>query len=508
MAIAWQVLKMWQSTSNRPGVSTFSSREQFLLTILLACAVVFSGGCGQTTKPVVSTATGEVDSYFGGPFVVPGSNLPRSVTTFDHLASQIAVSAFIRSQTGLVPTQIISGGFTPASTGFLSITENFAPNNSGVVSPLNPPLTGAWAVEIPGAGALANLLNVTSSAGTVSVRAAPSAVAESTVCPDFSDYAAFLYVTVPDPTKVTVDTADYGGVTLSSQGSEITFRTQPYLIGAPAPTGFNVTGGCSITNLGALTAYPLNSFGSVSNQELISIGSSGFLVSSFSSSSGFGAASSLGAFGGGEGVIGVAQPQGPVNVSAVVGAKYNGFLYAPLNRVPENYDITVLASAYGDNSATSQACTALQASLAANNGPGGTVPVLPSANSIYGGEFLTATSAGNVNDPTAANGSENCDVIIDLGEQSSISSGVFPNATLFIGSSFPPFSTSNPWICASTASVCAVSFPAAAVVGQVQGQYVILVVASATSTPPAQLPSQFGGSPAQPLGIYLFQKSQ
>src|SRR5208282_2769024 len=167
---------------------------------------------------------------------------------------------------------------------------------------------------------------------------------------------------------------------------------------------------------------------------------------------------------------------GNVDVSAVVQAKYNGFLYAPSNSVPENYDITVLASAYGDNTATSQVCSALQASLVANSGQGaGTVPVLPSANSIYGGEFLTATSGGNVNDPTT--GSENCDVVIDLGQQSSTANGVFPNATLFIGSNFPPYSTSNPWTCAGAGSGCSVSFPAAAVVGQVQGQYVIFLVA-------------------------------
>lgn len=504
MVIAWQFFGLWQSTANREGAPNSSSRQHFLLTMLLACAVSVLGGCGQTAKTVVSPTAGEVDSYFGGPFEVSGSNFSKSVTTFDHAASQIGVSGFVEN----TPTQMISGEFAAASTGFLSITENFAPN-AGVFSPQNPPLSGAWAVEIPGAGALANLLNVTSGVGIVSVRAAPAAMAENTVCPNFPNSAAFLYVTVPNPNKLTVDTADYGGVTLSSQGAAITFRTQPYLIGAPAPTGFNVTGGCSITNLGALTAYPLNSFGSATNLELISIGSSGLLVSSYSSFSSFGGGSSLGAFGGGEGVIGVAQPDGPVNVSAVVGAKYNGFLYDPLNSVTENYDITMLASAYGDNSATSQACTSLQTSLAANNGQGpGTVPVLPSANSIYGGEFLTATSAGNVNDPTGANGSENCDVVIDLGEQSSISSGVFPNATVFIGSDFPPFSTSNPWICPSTGSVCAVSFPAAAVVGQVQGQYAILVVGSATSNPPAQLPDQFGGLAAQPIGIYLFQKTQ
>lgn len=297
MLIAWRVLKMWQSTTNRLGVSILLSREQFLLTILLVCAVVFSGSCGQTAKPVISPSTSEVDSYFGGPFNVSGSDLSRSVTKFDHAANQVGVAGFVNTQTALVPTQVISGEFTPASTGFLSITENFAPSETGVISPQNPPLTGAWAVEIAGAGALANFLNVNNSGSMASVRAAPAAMAENAVCPNFPMPAGFLYVTVPNANTTTADTADYGGTTVTSQGSAITFRTQPYLIGAPAPTGFNVTGGCSITNLGSLTAYPLNSFGSSSNIELISFASSGLLISSFNAGSG----NLPGAFGGGRG---------------------------------------------------------------------------------------------------------------------------------------------------------------------------------------------------------------
>lgn len=504
MGIKWEEVDGAQRSRNtKPSGSTW--RKNSLRIIFLACVGLVTGGCGQTAKPVVSPANGEVDAYFGSPF--SGNVAVRSLTTFDHAANQVEVATFIPTATALVPSVTISGDFSPAETGFLSITENSVPNSFGVITAQNPPLTGAWAVEIPGAGALANLLSVTSSTTGVTVRAAPAAMAENTVCPNFSNLTAFLYAVVPTSAAATVDTGDYGGVTLSSQGSAITFRTQPYLIGAPRPSGFSVTGGCSLTNLGALTAYPLNSLGMESNLELIAFGQSGLMASSFNSA---GSNTSTGAFGVGSGVIGVVQPTGPVNVSAVVGAKYNGFLYAPQNAVPESYDITTLASAYGDYTATSQTCSALQSSLQASNAEGasGTVPTLPSANSIYGGEFLTTTGTGIVNDPTGANGSENCDVVIDLGEQSSTASGVFPNATIFVGSNFPPFSSSNPWTCAGTASMCAVSFPAAAIVGQVQGQYVIFVVASAHSNPPAQLPTQFGGSASQPIGIYLFQKSQ
>jgi hypothetical protein len=490
----------YQETTEKNSMRKGRQSRTILLAMvaMLGTLALFGfGGCGETAKPVTSPSATQVSSYFGVPFSVAGTNLAKSSSTFDHVANQISVSAFVATQTAQVPSGIISGGFVKADTGFLNITEKFATGSSGVPSPQNPPITGAWAVEIPGAGALANLLNVT---GSGTLRAAPAAMAENAVCPNFQELTSFLYVTVPNANLIN-DIADYGGATLSSQGSEITFRTQPYTIGGPSQTGFNVTGACSNTNLGALIAYPVNSFGSPSNLELMSIGASGLLVSSYNTGA---SGTSPGAFGGGTGVLGVAQTHGPVDVNAVVGAHYNGFLYAPQNRVSGTYDITVLASAFGNHLATSQSCSALESSLAANNGQGAnSVPALPSPNSLYGGEFLTTTSTGAVNDPTGATGSENCDVVIDLGVQSDLSNGIFPNATVFIGSTFPPFSASNPWTCGGT---CAVSFPAAAVVGSVQGSYVIFVTSSAFSSPAARLPDNFGGSPAQPVGIYLFQK--
>jgi hypothetical protein len=426
------------------------------------------------------------------------------MSTFDHSADRIGVSGFVSTGTAQVPSALVNGSFAIAATGFMAITENFATTSSGVIGPQNPPLTGAWALELPGAGVLANLINVNrSNPSSVSISAAPAAMADNTTCPNFLNPAPFLYVTVPNAANAT-DTTDYGLLSIATQGSAVTFHAQPSLVGPIAQPASVVTGGCSNTSLGALTAYPLNSFGTPSNLELISIGASGLMVSSFSAS---GSGTSPGAFGGGTGVIGVALPSSPVDVASVTAAQYNGFTYAPLNRVHRSYDITVLASAFGNNGATSRACSTLQTSLAANNGQGsGNVPVLPSANSLYGGEFLTTTSTGTVNDPTGAAGSENCDLVIDLGTQDSANNGLFPNARIFIGSNYPPYSASSPWICAGGTSACAVSFPAAAVVGKVQGHYVILVVASAASSPPARLPDNFGSAVAQPVGIYLFQK--
>ena len=479
-------------------------RQRRLLRLGLCLAAVLAfEGCGETSKPVISPAADQVDAYFGGPFAVPGGSFGRSQSSFDHSANQISVSSFLTTQSTEVPTNVMSGSFTTASTGFLNITENFATTSSGVISAQNPPLTGGWAVEIPGAGALANFLTINSTSTPAIVRGAPAAMAENTACPNYPTAVSHLFVTVPNASRLN-DFADWGAVGISSQGSAVTFGTQPYLIGMPMLPFFQSTGGCSMTNLGALTALPLNSFGTTSTLELIGIGSTGMLVSSYNVGGG---GATPGAFGGGTGVIGMTQPTSAVDVTAVIGGQYNGFLYSPQNTVGGSYDITVLASSYGDYNATAPSCSALEASLAANNGKGaGTVPVLPSANSLYGGEFLTGTGTGAVNDPSGAGGQENCDVVIDLGAQDSDINGAFPNATIFVGSNFPPYNTTMPWKCSDTGGICAVSFPAAAIVGQLQGKYVIFVVASASSTPAAALPDNFGNRFPQSVGIYLFQK--
>jgi hypothetical protein len=505
-----------QETMQRGPLSDSRWSRTILLTtvpVLCLAALLYLAGCGQTANSFTPAAANQVNSYFGSPFTISvGSSLSTSVSKFDHSVGQIGVTAFVTETSGRVPAQILNGTFATSPTGFLSITENFA-TSSAVISAQNPPLTGAWAVEIPGAGALANLLAVSSSG----VSAAPVAMAENSACPNFQHSAPFLYVTVPNA-AIASNSADYGAVGITTQGSAVTLSAQPYLINPKAltPTPTIVTGGCSDVFYGPLTAYPLNSFANPSNVELIAIGQSGLLVSSFIASSG---GASPGAFGGGTGVIGVATPSSPVDVSAVIGAKYNGFIYAPQNSacnsstipicVTASYDITVPASAFGDNTANSQGCFSLKSSLAANNAQGAmSVAALPSANTLYGGEFRTTTGSVTVNDPTGANGSENCDVAIDLGLEDSANNGLFPNATVFIGSNYPPFGATNPWNCFGTTQVCAVSFPAAAVVGQVQGQYVIFVVTSAASKPAAQLPNSQGSPIPQPVGIYLFQKPQ
>jgi hypothetical protein len=509
MAFVRQGVTHRESGGGNPMRGGLRSKVMPFITFLALFAELPLGlcGCGETAKPVTPTSANDVHSYFGSPFPA----YANSASIIDHSATRISVST---APFG-TPVPQVSGTFTTAPTGFLSIVENFAagvPDFSMMFPNPGQPLKGAWAVEIPGAGALANLLNLNlTQSSVVPIPAGPAAMVQNTVCPSFPQPAPFLYVTVPAlNANSTTSIADFGGVAMSTRGSAVTFAAQSFLIGSSAPTSSTVTGGCSDSFFGPLTTYPLNSFGAAATSvDTVAIGGSGLLIDSFVANGTNGAFGQNSAV---SGVIGVAVPSSPVDVSAVNGAKYNGFIYAPQNNntsaVPLTYDIHVLAAAFGDRTATSTSCSSLRTSLAANHGQGaGTVAALPSANSLYGGEFLTTTGAGVANDPTGANGSENCDVAIDLGQQDSMSNGLFPNATVFIGSNYPPFSANNPWVCPAT---CAVSFPAAAVVGQVQGQFVIFVVASSQSNPPAQLPgspSQPVGVP-QPVGIYLFQRSQ
>ena len=499
--------------SNKKGLRPAPRRETLpppiRLAILLGLALGL-GNCGQTAKTPIPASQDQVHSYFGSPFPA----YEDSGTTIDHSANQLMLSTAASG----TPAPFVGGTFTASLTGFLVVTENII---SGVPdSQFQPPLvmgqpvTGSSVVEIPGVGALANLMTVNTGGMGPPTLAGAVAMAENTACPSFQTAANFLYVTVPIVKSAGVaSTADYGTVGVKTQGTAVTFSASPFLVGSVSQTASAATGGCSDSFFGPITTFPLNSLGQTSFDR-IAIGASGLLVDSFTSSV------SAGAFGqnaSSSGVIGVAAPSSPVSASAVVTANYTGYFYAPQSQitftVPLTYDATLLASAFGNHSASSQSCSALNSSIAANHGQGssGTVAALPSRNSLYGGEFLTTSGANLVNIPSGAQGSENCDLVIDFGVQDPNNNGLFPNAAIFVGSSFPPFSTANPWLCTGlnqgNGVPCAVSFPAVAVVAELESKFVIFVVSSSQSTPPAQLPDAFGNLAPQPVGIYLFQNS-
>src|SRR5262245_8821471 len=86
------------SAGNR-DVLLSPARCNFWIMLLVVLVAIGLSACGETAKPVISPAAGQVDSYFGGPFVVAGSALHETSSSFDHTAGQIAVSGFITNQT-------------------------------------------------------------------------------------------------------------------------------------------------------------------------------------------------------------------------------------------------------------------------------------------------------------------------------------------------------------------------------------------------------------------------
>ena len=86
--------------------------------------------------------------------------------------------------------------------------------------------------------------------------------------------------------------------------------------------------------------------------------------------------------------------------------------------------------------------------------------------------------------PTQQNGGYgNCDFAIDLGTASTTSNGLYPSATVWIGSNFNANSTSGK---------NTYSFPAVAIAGQLNGKYAIFVL---------------GVDSTQPWAIYLLQSN-
>jgi hypothetical protein len=90
----------------------------------------------------------------------------------------------------------------------------------------------------------------------------------------------------------------------------------------------------------------------------------------------------------------------------------------------------------------------------------------PTATLIYGGDFPG-------DDPSSApDGYGNCDFAIDLGTQSSSNNGLFPNATVWVGSGYA----------GNTAGVT-YSFPAVVIAGQIGAKYALFVLGVDSSQP-------------------------
>jgi len=444
---------------------------------LSGALIVALAGCGSSSKTTTIA-----------PPPPDPSQLYFSPTMGDVYASTYAIdntaNTFVRTVYGFDGSPANGGTVTDSGVvstlpnGIVSLGIEYNENVSGVKTTYNPPLTGSWAVELPGQAALIGMTDYSSFTPAVPTGA----------CPSLTIATTFQFVTIPNrfsPNEASVaannwspslETA-FGSVEVKTTGAAVNFSnvsqktlpTNGAPAGAPANPGpASVSAVCAPTFYGSTIGVP----GSVivinpgSNQSVpptatVGIGPSGFLVedAGFSQVQGQPYENVLGA---GYGAIGLPKPSAALDTPTVAAAQYQGFLYGsggPVNTTQSGPGFSRIASfGYTDLTAS---CPSL--------------PTPSTGTVLYGGEF-----AGN--DPSS-HASGNCDLAIDLGTQDSGSSGLYPAATVYVTAGFPNNGIDKPY-----------TFPAVAVAGQIDGKYAIFLIGADTT-----------GLPMQAWGIYLLQ---
>jgi hypothetical protein len=253
-------------------------------------------------------------------------------------------------------------------------------------------------------------------------------------------------------------------------GTQVT--SYPDIAGNPSAIT-SIEGACSSTFYGNTTSVPgqvtINNPGvgeTIENPAIVGIGSSGLLLENDGQTSNLVSNAQFSGYqpflGSGTGALGLPEPSADVNVSDLQGAQF-------------------LGSIYGGGSTRSN-WTSLLASFGFPSAPSG-CPSGTFQAPLIGGDFPS-------NDPTqspnnTATGFGSCDVVIDLGKQDSANNGLFPNATIYLGTAF-----------AGNTMGTTYSFPATAIAGQLNGKYAVFVIGMDTT-----------GTPNQAWGVYLFQSN-
>jgi hypothetical protein len=382
-----------------------------------------------------------------------------------------------------------SGVFAVGQRGLrsLGISAHYAYNSgSGVYDAVtyNPPQSGSVAVELANqAGGFALLTGQ---------QVAP--LVNASQCPSFSAAQTYQYLTIPGGLSTvsggeqggwnpSTDTA-YGSVDISTTGGNVSFQNNhQYTLpsvggsGAPAqPAASSTSGICALTLLGNLINVPgqliitdpgLSS--SVPPQATMGIGPSGLLVENNepeqpATGQTLNYNNLLGA---GTGAVGLPKPSSALDTGSLTGSQYLGFIY----------DAGYFAGSQIEGQATHLA------SFGFPSVPPSCNSIAPASSTlIYGGNFP------NDDPSTSSTGFGNCDFALDLGPQSTTSNGLYPQATVWVGSSYPT-NTALVTGCGSSTSYC---FPAVAIAGQLNGKYAIFVL---------------GVDSTQPWAVYLLQSN-
>lgn len=444
------------------------------LALSLISCVVWSclAGCGSSKKsatpaPVQVSA---INSYFAmtteSPTTSAGGLSLGYTFTLDHTAS-------------IFDQEDISGGSPiPISRG------SFKSSNGFIGSALNPyngvsvasPEVGNWLLEQQGVMGFAYISapNATGLDGNVSGPQGQADTSQNLIpfisnasCPNVAGKHTYQFLTFPGTTGQNAwdfqTDAAYGTVQVATLQSgtvdNLSGITQYLLPGGQVSPGTAVTlnpgptdmsGSCGLSAAGSLMSFSYNDILGVPHYAELNL-ASGFLLESDTGvgSENQGVSNILGA---GYGAIGLQQPSAAVGATTLAGGNFKGFIHAS-----DSYTST---ASFSGAATSSGACTSFAKSIKS-------LPSRPSANAIYGGEY-----AGN--DPSVSK-TANCDMAIDLGSEDSKNNGLFPDATVYIGSAFP---LNNSGI--GTGPGTSYSIPAVAIVGQINGQNAVFLLAEDT----------------------------
>lgn len=404
-------------------------------------ALILLSGCNGLSLQQASSTAGGPQTYMA--LTVPDT---KGKLTLGALTNTLATytiddtnDTFTQTSTSLGAGGTLvddSGTFQMLNRGLLSLGTTYSLLGPSGATDQNPTIYGSYALELPNQGG-----------GFVQILGNPVVpLAATSSCPDLGTPQTFQFITLPSYDWNPKTETAFGSVTISTSGSttvNLSNIQQSTLSGTsislPAST---TTGACSPTPYGNTVSVPgivmvTDPTTNTTNTSAatLGIGASGMLVEDNAHTS----TSINNLLGAGTGAIGIPQPTTALSMGTVTGAQYLGFLFSPNSSTavsPEAAWTSTLVS-FGSSSTAPAGCP---------------TPIAP----IYGGDFPS-------NNPSSGN--SNSDLQIDLGVPSATSNGLYPNVTVCIGSSF----IANP-------QNKTYSFSAVAIVGQVEGKYVILLI--------------------------------
>jgi hypothetical protein len=357
-------------------------------------------------------------------------------------------------------------------------------NNGSGVS-YNPPLSGNWLFELPG-----------QAGGFVDLKGMPFVpMVAAQQCPSGSQSFEFISI----PTYVGADQAGfnggihnwnpdqdvaYGAVSISANGTAITFSkirqftasgksvsSYPDIEGDP-PAINSIEGACSPTFYGNTISVPgqvsISNPGvgeTISAPAVVGIGPSGLLVENDGETSSLVANAGLSGYqpflGSGTGAVGLVEPTSQIDIGSLSKAQFVGVTYG--------------------GGTTTGDWTSTMTSMGFPSAPSG-CPTGSFHTPLFGGDYPG-------NDPTQSPagvqaGFGNCNLVLDLGAEDPSNKGLFRNSTVYFGAGFGGKATARH------------SFPATAIVGQLDGKFAVFAIGVDNN-----------GSPAQARGIYLFQSN-